>query len=207
MPRLCNQEVAEFPGLESWFLTVMLYGPKGGSLPPFGRYAVNGDRKLKLRILLPDAGDPVFELPMDPFQEFACWHFTEGEGNTHPSHPEDQGQATEGETSLHTVFAANHGPTMYFVNPWFLVGGVISFFFLLSSGAAFGLLVPAETRSGNTQSRERQEKEEGFSLRKFSSFFWKQNQETVWGILLIEVSCSQSWGWGLTFQREGSNCL
>lgn len=84
MPGLYNQEVAAFPGLESWFLTAVLYGPRGTSLPQFGRYIVNGDRKPKLRILLPSVGEPVFERPMDLFQEFVCWHLTEGEGNRHP---------------------------------------------------------------------------------------------------------------------------
>lgn len=37
MPGLYNQEMAEFPGLESWFLTNTLCGPRGISLPPFGR--------------------------------------------------------------------------------------------------------------------------------------------------------------------------
>lgn len=39
---------------------------------------MNGDRKLELRILLPYVGDPVLELLMDHFQEFVCWHLTEG---------------------------------------------------------------------------------------------------------------------------------
>lgn len=86
MPGLYNQEVAEFPGLESWFLTVMVYGPKGTSLPLFGRYIVNGDRKLKLRILLLYVGDFALKLLMDPFQEFVCWYLTEGKGNIHPFH-------------------------------------------------------------------------------------------------------------------------
>lgn len=77
-PGLYNEEVAGFPGLESWFLTIMLYGFQGASLSPFGRYSVNGDRKLKLRILLLYVGDPVSELLMDCFQEFVCWHLAEG---------------------------------------------------------------------------------------------------------------------------------
>lgn len=49
MPGLYNQEVAEFPGLEAWFLTAVLAGPKGARLPLVWKYIVNGDRKLKLR--------------------------------------------------------------------------------------------------------------------------------------------------------------
>lgn len=75
--------MAEFPGLESWFLTVMVYGPTGTSIPLFGRYNVNRDRKLKLGILLLHVGDFAFELLMDVFQESVCWHLTEGKGNTH----------------------------------------------------------------------------------------------------------------------------
>lgn len=86
MPGSYNQEVAEFPGLESWFLTVMVYGPTGTSIPLFGRYNVNRDRKLKLGILLLNVGDFAFELLMDVFQESVCWHLTEGKGNIHPFH-------------------------------------------------------------------------------------------------------------------------
>ena len=73
---------------------------------------MNGDRKLTLRTLLPSAGDPVFALLMDLFQESVCWHLTEGKGNIHPSHREDEGQAVERETTLHFVFAASHGETI-----------------------------------------------------------------------------------------------
>lgn len=36
MPGLYNREVAEFPGLEAWFLTAVLAGPQGARLPGFG---------------------------------------------------------------------------------------------------------------------------------------------------------------------------
>lgn len=123
MPGLYNQEVAEFPGLESWFLTAMVYGPTGTSLPLFGRYIVNGDRKLKLRIFLTSVGDFAFKLLMDPFQEFVCWHFTEGKGIITYTPFTQGGRGTHDGGRGHPPLCVCSQPRgNYFVNSWSLVG-------------------------------------------------------------------------------------
>lgn len=73
---------------------------------------MNGDRKLKLRILLLYVGDPVLESLMDPFQE-SVLAFNREKGNIQPWRMgRTRGTATEAETTLHTMFAANHWETV-----------------------------------------------------------------------------------------------
>lgn len=106
MPGLYNQGVAAFPGLESWFWAAALSGPQGASLPRFGR---NTERRQAGEELGPPAsvGEAAFEVLAGLFQEFACWHLTEGEGNIQPLAQGGPGTALEGETTLHPVFAAS----------------------------------------------------------------------------------------------------
>lgn len=154
--RLHNQEVAEFPSLESWFLTILLYDFPGASLPPFGRRRMNGDRKLKLGILLPYVGDPVSKLPMAPLQEFVRWHFTEGEKVIDTLWHKSTRDGVEGRppSLLHSQPAlGKQFCKLYFPCGW--CDGILlpSLFW-----TGFESLVPAEAGSGNTQSRKKRMK-------------------------------------------------